>query len=423
MALKRSVGVVAALLLLGRATGFGREWMLSARGGATCSTDLAIVLFTLPDLLVNVLLAGGLGATLVPVLQALPIAKRRQLASQVALAVGAGFSLLALLLVLLAPQVLALLAPGVSAMQRAAAAQPMALTALAVPLTALAGVSTALLNASGHFALGACGTAVFNLLVIAVLATRLPLLWAMAVGVVAGALLRWLVQSLGASRAQPVAPWRGPWLVDRQLLLRFGGNFGFASALVLLSPIARAWASLSDPGALSLFNYAGKLVELPLGVLMGALSAVLLPHLASNPVPSQIRRALRLTAISAVAIAVPALLLATPLVRLVYFKADFSPLQLQELGRTTAWAFAFLLPQALVSLHGTVFAALGRTRPLLLTGVLMLLLELLLAPLGHHIGGLVGVMVANGFVYVLATGLLGWMLQRELAGRIVLHPE
>ena len=60
MALKRSAAVVAALLLVGRATGFAREWVLSARGGASGSTDLAIVLLTLPDLLVNLLLAGGL---------------------------------------------------------------------------------------------------------------------------------------------------------------------------------------------------------------------------------------------------------------------------------------------------------------------------------------------------------------------------
>jgi len=107
--------------------------------------------------------------------------------------------LLALLLALLAPQLLALLAPGVSGAQRALAAGPLALTALALPLTALAGVSAAVLNASGRFALGACGTVLFNLLVIAALACRLPLLWAMAAGVVAGALLRWLVQSLGAA--------------------------------------------------------------------------------------------------------------------------------------------------------------------------------------------------------------------------------
>jgi len=417
----RSGSVVAALLLLGRLTGFGREWLLSARAGASGSSDLAIVLLTLPDLLVNLLLGGGLGATLVPVLQQLPTAQRQRLAAQVALPVGAAFALLAVLLALGAPGLLELLAPGVPLAHRAAAQLPLGLALLAVPLTALAGVSTALLNASGRFGLGACGTALFNLLVIAALASRLPLVWAVAAGVLAGALLRLLVQVVGASSGtpagagqRPVGIWQGPWLVDRPLLRRFGGNFGFVTGLVLLPPIARAWASTADPGTLSLFNYAGKLVDLPLGVLMGALSTVLLPHLAANPNAATIGKALRLSALAAVAISLPALLWATPLARLVYFKADFSALQVQQLGHATTWAFVFLLPQVLVMLYGTVFAALGRTRPLLLTAVVMVGALLAAAPLAARMGGLGGVMAAYGLVYALGAVLLTWLAWRAL---------
>ncbi|MBM5809725.1 MAG: hypothetical protein FJ051_07905 [Cyanobacteria bacterium M_surface_9_m1_291] len=415
MGLWRSGSVVAALLLLGRLTGFGREWLLSARAGASGSSDLAIVLLTLPDLLVNLLLGGGMGATLVPVLQQLPPAQRQRLAAQVALPVGGAFALLAGLLALGAPGLLELLAPGVPLAQRAAAQLPLGLALLAVPLTALAGVSTALLNASGRFGLGACGTALFNLLVIAALASRLPLVWAVAAGVLAGALLRLLVQLVGASSGPPSAGiWQGPWLVDLPLLRRFGGNFGFVTGLVLLPPIARAWASTADPGALSLFNYASKLVELPLGVLMGALSTVLLPHLAANPNAATIGKALRLSALAAVAISLPALLWATPLARLVYFKADFSALQLQQLGHATTWAFVFLLPQVLVTLYGTVFAALGRTRPLVLTAVVMVAALLAAAPLAARLGGLSGVMAAYGLVYALGAVLLSWLTWRAL---------
>jgi len=95
MVLWRSGSVVAALLLLGRLTGFGREWLRSARAGASGNSDLAIVLLTLPDLLVILLLGGGLGATLVPVLQQLPAGQRQRLAAQVPLPLGAAFALLA----------------------------------------------------------------------------------------------------------------------------------------------------------------------------------------------------------------------------------------------------------------------------------------------------------------------------------------
>ena len=407
MGLWRSGTSVAALLLLGRLTGFGREWLLSAEAGASGSSDLAIVLLTLPDLLVNLLLGGGLGATLIPALQGLVPSDRRRLATQVAVLVLVVFALLAAGLAVAAPQLLALLAPGVAPVQRQAAQAPLALALLAVPLTALAGVGSALLNAEGRFALGASGTVLFNLLVIAALASRLPLIWAVAFGVLAGSLLRLLVQVVGGRGPWPPR-WRRPWMLDRSLLHRFGGNFGFVTTLVLLPPIARAWASSVDPGALSLFSYASKLAELPLGVLMGALSTVLLPHLAANPSPASIRRAVRWSSLSALALSLPAALWATPLARLVYFRADFSAQQLQMLGQATAWAFLFLLPQALVTLYGTVFAALGRTRPLLLAAALMLVALLLAAPLGSRAAGLNGVMVAYGLVNALGALLLSW---------------
>lgn len=413
MALWRSGSLVAALLLLGRFTGFSREWVLSARAGASAESDLAIVLLTLPDLLVNLLLGGGLGATLVPVLQQLNSAHRQRLTLQVTLLVAVVFAAVALLLGLASPSLLALLAPGVPLADRLSAAGPLNLALIALPLTAVAGVSAAFLNASGRFGLGACGTALFNLVVIAALVMRLPLVWAVAAGVVGGALLRLLVQALGAG-------WRlrelgsSPWLLNQTLLRRFVGNFGFVTALVLLAPIARAAASTVDPGALSLFNYASKLVDLPMGVLMGSLSTVLLPHLAANPSGLTIWRVTRFTLVSTLAISLTACVLATPLVQLVYFRADFQPAQIQQLGQATALAFAFLLPQAMVSLFGTVFAALGRTRPLLIAGAMMALLLLALAPVAAHLAGLRGVMLSYGGSYLAGACLLGWSLRRQL---------
>ena len=51
---------VAIFVLLGRITGFGREWLLAVQSGASSVTDVAIVLLTFPDLMVNLLLGGGL---------------------------------------------------------------------------------------------------------------------------------------------------------------------------------------------------------------------------------------------------------------------------------------------------------------------------------------------------------------------------
>jgi peptidoglycan biosynthesis protein MviN/MurJ (putative lipid II flippase) len=415
MALWRSGALVATLLLIGRATGFAREWLLSARGGASAATDLSIVLLTLPDLLVNLLLGGGLTAALVPALQALPPRNRTTLAAQVALLIGILFGCLGLVVALTASPILKLLAPGLPITWRALGTSPLAVVAsLAVPLTALSGVTVALLNAQGLFALGASGTLLFNMAVISALCSHLPLPWAIALGVVAGSLLRFLAQGIGF-RPAPLNGYRiwRPWLLDWGLIRRFAGNLSFVTALVVLPPIARAWASASDPGALSLFNYASKLVDLPMGVVIGSLTTVLLPRLAANPCPRVMGRALQLTAVVALAISLPALLNAAPLAKLVYFRAHFTPEQGQELGLATAVAFAFLLPQALLSLYGTLFAAAGRTRPLVIAGILMVLALLLLAPLGLQLGGFIGVMASYGTVQLLGAVLLTGLTWRQ----------
>jgi len=413
MGLLRSGSLVAGLILLGRLTGFGREWLLAARAGASSSSDLAIVLLTLPDLLVNLLLGGGLGATLVPALQQLVPGQRQRLATQVALLIGLVFVLVAVVLGQGAPQLLALMAPGVAGAERTTGQGPLMVALVALPLTALAGVTTALLNACGRFGLGACGTALFNLLVMAALASQIPVVWAVAWGVIAGSLLRLLVQMLGAGWRR-LDTWRNPWLIDRPLMRRFGGNFGFITALVLMAPITRSWASSADTGALSLFNYASKIVELPLGVLMGALSTVLLPHLASNPSPAVVGRALRLSTLVAIAITVPAVMWATPLARIVYFRADFSAPQLQQLGQATALSFAFLLPQALVHLYGTIFAALGQTKPLAITAVVMVTSLVTTAPLAVNTMGLNGAIACYGLSYFLGAALLSFIAFRSL---------
>ncbi len=416
MGLWRSGSLVAALILFGRITGFGREWVLSARAGASSSSDLAIVMLTLPDLLVNLLLGGGLGATLVPMLKNLMPPQRQRLAGQVAIAVGVAFSLLTLLLMMESLRVLELMAPGVSGAEQAGALGALRLSLIAVPLTAMAGVCTALLNACGRFGLGASGTAVFNVLVIAAISSQLPLDWAIAVGVAAGALIRLLAQSLGSSLDLSNTLSR-PCLIEKTLVRRFGGNFGFVTALVLLPPIARAWASTTEPGALSLFNYANKLVDLPLGVLMGALSTVLLPHLSSNPNPRTVGLALRVSCLTATGISLLAMQWPAELARLVYYKAPFSEIQLQQLGQITSLTFAFVLPQALVILFGTVFAALGRTRPLIGTGALMVASLLAGAPMGARLGGLNGVAVSYGLVYALGALTLSYVAWQQLGDK------
>ena len=69
MSIKNSTIVVASLILFGRITGFTREWLISSISGANEQTDIAVVLLTFPDLIVNLILGGGFSTSLIPFLK------------------------------------------------------------------------------------------------------------------------------------------------------------------------------------------------------------------------------------------------------------------------------------------------------------------------------------------------------------------
>lgn len=410
--------IVAALIMVGRLSGFAREWLLAVKAGASETTDVAIILLTFPDLMVGLLLGGGLAATLIPAFKRLGPGGDSALFLQALRWVGIPFTLLAASLALLAPWVLAVLAPGLPNSVLDPHVNHFRLVTVALPLAALSGVTVALLNANGRFALGASGTLVFNLMVIAclLLAEIDQTVAAVAVGAAAGSLLRLIMQAGGLQR-----DWRRPTiqgrLVDTALVRQFIASASFLTLLVLLPPLARAIASFGETGSLSLFNYAHKLVELPMGVIIGSIGTVLLPRLAGDFVGSgqaaaqtSLVAGMRATLLISLGIAIPAAVFADVLVQLAFFKAAFDAEQLRTLSTLTAVGFLFLPFQGLLNIYGTAFAASGNTRPLAWAALSMLGLIAIAAPAAQALFGLTGVMLAYGGVYLFGTVLLSWQI-------------
>ncbi len=275
--------LLSLALMAGRLAGFARELMLASRLGLSAEADVAIVLLTLPDLLVNLLLSGGLAVALVPALRGMAPSRAAALFGQASLWTGLLFAALGGLLLWAPGLWLSLLAPG-SAVP-ALGLGLWALVAVALPLAALSGVSSAALNAGERFFVAGCGTLLFNLCVIAALALAHPgqevLPW-LCWGIAAGALLRWLSQLL-ALPGGATALWQAPrqaGLVDAALLRSFSAGLAAASLLILIPVLLRAAASWLAPGQLAAFNYAIKLVELPLGIVITTLATVAFPRMS-----------------------------------------------------------------------------------------------------------------------------------------------
>jgi len=155
----------------------------------------------------------------------------------------------------------------------------------AIVLTALAGVTTAGLNARDRFFIAGCGTLIFNIAVIAALALLLwqkstALTW-LGTGILTGALLRWLTQWLALRTLRKQSGATAGWLIDRRLLKGFAAGLIAASLLTVVPVVLRACASWLGEGQLAAFNYAIKLVELPLGILVTTITTINFPRLSA----------------------------------------------------------------------------------------------------------------------------------------------
>ena len=274
--------LLAGALLVGRVSGVVREFLLAAKLGTSAEADYAVVLLTLPDLFVNLLIAGGLSAVLVPQFRRCDDDERRQLFWRVSGIALVAFGAIAAISIL-APQIIFwMLAPGLRAPVELIGAWPIALAALAIPLSALSGVSGSYLNAEDRYLVVGLGTLMFNLAIIfALIFSRNvgPALLLIAAGIFVGALLRWASQimfmprNVWHFRTQRINAIKIPWGPFSAAVL--------ATASTLLAPVAiRAAASATGVGAVASLNYAQKLVELPTGVLFSAMSTVALTRMS-----------------------------------------------------------------------------------------------------------------------------------------------
>jgi putative peptidoglycan lipid II flippase len=277
--------VISVGLFLGRISGLFREVMIASTFGVSGEADVAILILTIPDLLVNVLVGGAMSAALLPEFRRLGHPRAAGLFVQASLVVVLGFAFVTILASLFSNQLVFVFAPGLEAERMQQTASLVSLTLWLIPLTTLAGISTAYLHAFNRFGVASLGTLIYNLAVIAGLALialnqgGLRLLCAF---IILGGVLRWSAQLLALPR--PISPklaLRQP-LINRKLMLRYLQASSAGGLLLLLPVAARALASFSGEGAIATFNYALKLTEFALGVSITVLSVAIFPRLAES---------------------------------------------------------------------------------------------------------------------------------------------
>jgi peptidoglycan biosynthesis protein MviN/MurJ (putative lipid II flippase) len=283
--------VSLVLLLASRLLGLLRESAQAAAFGTSGMGDVAVLMLTLPDWLAGVLVSGALAYVLLPHWATQSAAQQAQTQARVARWLLAGGAVGAVLLAWCQDTAVQLLAGGLSAQWQSQAALGLLWSALALPAALLAALWVTRLQHERDFSgLYAASLVVNSVLVVAlylIAVSAIPLSATTQLGlflaVAMGGRLLWLHWRL--QRRQPEARAGDPVTLTAPQALPAASLWLWAAlsaGLPLALPLAaRSLASGAGEGALATFNYAWKLVELPLVLAVQLVATLAFPAITA----------------------------------------------------------------------------------------------------------------------------------------------
>ena len=338
ISMRGAAAVIAASVLLSRVLGLVRDALIAGLIGVNTEADLYFDAFLIPDLL-NYFLAGAyLTITLVPILSRHLEAGDPESASRAFTSVFrfVAWAIVALTIVMwvFADQLTGLIFPGIADAERLTSMTRIVLPAQV--FLVLGALLMAVQYTHKRFVIPAAAPVIYNLGIIAgglagaALGEATPEMF--LVGAVVGAAIgNFGLQWVGAKRTgtwlTPIP--RGQSSVGEYLVLAIPLMIG-QSVAVLDEQFVRIFGQL-DEGATAALSYARKLTMVPIGVIAQAAGVAAFPFLASlyargasDELVETTGRAARKTLFVAAAATAGLVVLARPLVRLVFQYGRFS---------------------------------------------------------------------------------------------------
>lgn len=301
--MKRGVFLLGFSFLVSKVLGLLRDHLLASGFGAGNSVAVSFNLdtyyaaFRLPDLLFNLLAYGVLSAAFIPLFTELLKKEGKEhafrFANQILQTVAFIVTCLAIILFIITPFIVPLYVPWFSP-EKQAVTVTLTRMMLLTPLFFTVGSITAGMQNVFHRYFGlAFGPVLYNLgiiLGIVLLGNRYGV-YGVGIGVIAGALLNFLIQLPGiwriGFRFTSVSVW---WTrqVKEMLLLSIPRIFGMSVTQLSLF-IGTIIASGLAEGSITLMNLASNLTSLPLGVIGISIATVSFSRLASVAVESNMQ--------------------------------------------------------------------------------------------------------------------------------------
>lgn len=439
-------GIVAIATLISKIFGLVRQQVIAAAFGVGPAYDAYNYAYVIPGFLL--ILLGGINgpfhSAIVSVLAKRKPGEAASLVETITTLVGGALLIVTIFLIIFAEPLTDLVAPGLGRtpegeLTRAIAIQQFRIMAPLALLAGLIGIGFGTLNAADQYWLPSISPLFSSATLIAGLGILALVLGknitspdyfvlggqVLAWGTLAGAILQWVVQLAAQWRAglgtlKLRFNFRQPGVSE---VLKIMGPATFSSGMMQINVYTDLFFASFIPQAASALGYAGLLVQTPLGILSNMLLVPLLPIFARLADPNdwgelkqRIRQGLLLTALTMLPLASLMIVLAMPMVRVVYergaFNASASEFVTSILMAYGAGMFVYLGRDVLVR----VFYALGDAQTPFRISIFNIFLNAILDFLFINLWGAPGLVLATVGVNLTSTIALLWFLDRKLNG-------
>lgn len=439
-------GIIAVATLISKFFGLVREQAIAAAFGAGAIVDAYNFAYMIPSFLL-ILLGGVNGpfhSAIVSVLAKRKHEEAAPLVETITTLVGGLLLLTTIFLVIFAPNLIDLVAPGLNTVPNGALIKANAIVQLRImaPIAVLAGligIGFGTLNTANQYwllSLSPLFSSVILILGLGILALQLgnkisspqyAILGGMVLagGTLAGAFLQWLIQQIAQARAglgtlRLRFNFKQPGVKD---VLKIMAPATFSSGMLQINLYTDMYFASFIPSAPSGLRYSNILVQTPLGIISNIILLPLLPVFARLAEPDnwdelklRIRQGLILTALTMLPMGALMVVLSVPIVRVVYERGAFnqadSTLVSSILVASGMGMFVYLGRDVLVR----VFYALGDGATPFRISTINILFNALLDWIFFKPFGAPGLVLATVGVNCISVLMLLWLLDRRLNG-------
>lgn len=274
---------ITIFLGISRIFGFFRDVGVATLMGPTYAADMAVLILTTQDLLLNFFIGNAFPLALMSTFMGQE-SSLKQLVYKMHGKVTVGLIIVLCVLCYNMNVLVDWLSPGLPSPYNTEVIDYLMISMMSVPFTIYASIVSSALNFSEKFISPALSNAVFNIIICAALLISSTYVWinpfyALATSVVVGAIVRWAMQLLDLSRLPQMTQKEKIYIDGKKFFAVYGKSLLSTSVIFIVPILARILASGQGEGQISIFNLISKLIDMPIMLISGAVVTVLTPKL------------------------------------------------------------------------------------------------------------------------------------------------